>query len=346
MKFLKYIIPVFALALVATSTFAQTKADAIEAYNAGLESANANNYEEAISHLTQAYTVASQLGAEGEDIVNRTSQRIPLMYQRIAAGEYNAFRQSKSLDDLNAAIEAFMQTAEAAEEYDQAATKQKAEGIVTQLYYTKSIVLYNEGELEAASTEVDKAINANANYAKAYYHKAKIHKKINDTNEDGIIDQDIEGLMRWYDQAIRVGEQVGDNELVRTATDAAHDELLAVGVKAMEGKNNQRAVDMLTMALNYNAESASVHYRLAEVYNRQSKPAPAIDHAQKALEFETGGRTDKAKIYFELGLANQTQNNKSAACDAFSNALYGNFKSPAEHKMEFELKCDATSPQE
>lgn len=345
MKVSKFIFSALVFALVATSAFAQTKADAITAYNAGRESAQAGNYEEAISNFTQALTIADQIGAEGTDIKQRSSKQIPSMYYQIALGHYKTFQKSKEVADIDEAIAAFLKTSEAAEEYGQEQIGQRSAGIVTQLYYNKSVVLYSNGDLDGADTAVDKAINANSNYAKAYYHKAKIHKKRNDSNEDGIIDQNIDALLRWYDQALMTAEKTNDGQLIRTTNNAAHAEMLAVGVKASESKRLDDAVTYLTAALRYNPESADAHFRMAEVYNKMNQPQKAIEHSNKALEFENGGKTDKAKIYFELGFANQKLNNKSAACDAFSNALYGSFKSPAEHKMEFELKCDSASPQ-
>ena len=57
------------LALCAFNAFAQDKADAITAFNAGLEQAQAKQYDSAISSFTTAMTIAEGLGADGEDIV-------------------------------------------------------------------------------------------------------------------------------------------------------------------------------------------------------------------------------------------------------------------------------------
>ncbi|MTI87948.1 MAG: hypothetical protein FH748_08275 [Balneolaceae bacterium] len=343
MKLLKYILPVFAFTLVATVALAQEKADAIKSYNAGLESAKQENYEDAISHFTQAYTIANQIGADGTDIKNRTSRQIPRMHQKVAAIKLNTFKKTKSVEDLDIAKDALIKTIQVAEQYGQQEIKRKLQAAVTQLYYQKSLLLYAKGDMEGADEAIDKAIIANANYAVAYYHKAKIHKKKNDTNGDGIIDKDINVLLRWYDQAISVGEKTNNNRLVRKTSEAAHSELLAVGVKAFQAGNNDLAVQMYTSALNYNGESSDLHFRLAEVYNKLRKSNKAIEHAQKALDIENGGKTDKAKIYFELGMAQQSLNNKFAACEALSKAVYGNFKSLSEHKMKHELKCDTAS---
>ena len=94
--------------------------------------------------------------------------------------------------------------------------------------------------------------------------------------------------------------------------------------------------------LNYNSESADSYYRLSEVSNKRSNYSGAIEFGNSALEYEQGGSTDKAKIYFEIGFAHQLLGNKAEACAAFNNASFGSFKAPSEHKMEFELKCEST----
>ena len=96
--------------------------------------------------------------------------------------------------------------------------------------------------------------------------------------------------------------------------------------------------------MDYYGESADSYYRLAEASNKLSRYSDAVSYSNQALALEQGGNTDKAKIFFELGLANQMLDNKGEACSAFENAAYGSFKSPSEHKMEFELKCSSTQP--
>lgn len=344
MKVFKQVSALIVLILMATSVFAQTQTDAVKAYNAGLEEANANNYDKAIASLTQALTIANQLGPEGEDIKNRAEQQIPTVYFRKASAAYKAFQQSRDLSDLETAISDFREAVDVGEEYNDERVTPRAKGVIPQLLYQKSVIYYGNEEYEKANEAVDKALNENSNYAVAYYHKAKIIKKQNDIDDDGIIDENVDELLNWYDRAIQIGDATNNREVAEKAREAAHDELLAVGTRASEDGNLDLAIDLLTKAAEYDDESADAYYRLAEVHNKASNPEEAVSYANKALDFENGGKTDKAKIYFELGYAHQTLGNKSVACDAFSNALFGSFKSPAEHKMEFELKCDSTAP--
>lgn len=343
MKALKQITLALIVAFVAIPALAQTQAEAITAFNKGYEEANAGNYDAAIEAYQQALTIANQLGPEGEEIKDKAENQIPVVYFKKAASVYKNFQKNRSVENLDATIEAFEEVVEVGNKFNDQRVVPNAKGNIPRLYYSKSVLLYGNDQLEAAMEAVDEAINRNPNYATAYYHKAKIVKKQGDTDGDGIMDENIDEAMQWYDRAIQVAETQDDGDLVEIASEAAHDELLAVGTLASQAGDVDFAIEMLTQALNYDSESANVYYRLAEAHNKVSNPEKAIDNANKALEYETGGRTDKAKIYYELGFAQQTLGNKSSACDAFSNAVYGPFKSPAEHKMEFELKCDSTA---
>lgn len=343
MKVFKQISMAVMLALFATTAFAQTKTDAVKAYNAGYEAANNNNYDEAISSYTQALTIANQLGPEGEDIKERAETQIPIVYFKKAVAQYQQFQQDRTLSALENTIAAFEEVVQVGNEYNDERVTPRAEGNIPRLYYTKSVILFQNENYEEATKAVDQALNLNSNYATAYYHKGKIIKKQNDTNNDGIIDENIEDMLQWFDRAIQTADATGERETAETTREAAHDELLAVGVSESEAGNLQRSIELLNKAIEYDDESADAYYRLAEVHNKAGNPELAVENANTALDYENGGKTDKAKIYFELGFAHQTLGNKSVACDAFSNALFGSFKSPAEHKMEFELKCDSTA---
>lgn len=343
MKVFKISLFALVLGLTATSIHAQDRTQAVQLYNAGLEEAQANDYDAAISSFEQVITMANQLGPEGEDLKQNAEGQIPKMYFAKARSSYQTFQQSKDLADLENAINDFRDVISVSEEYGDTRYAPSAQGAIPQLYYSKSVLLYSQNDMEGAQEAVDRALNLNSNYAAAYFHKAKIYKKVNDTNGDGIIDQGIDGMLEWYDRAIQVGDATNKMNISNKAREAAHDELLAVGSKAITNGEINTAVETLNKALDYDNASADVHYRLSEAYNKNSSAQQAIEHANQALEYENGGRTDKAKIYFELGFAHQTLGNKSNACDAFSNALYGSFRAPAEHKMEFELKCDSTA---
>lgn len=333
MKVIKSILLTAMIAMASTLAYAQEEADAINAYNEALGFAQNKDYQAAIDKFSEAIDLADAIG--NTDIVSRSRTQIPKLYYQKAALAYNAFRSSPNIPNLDAAIAEFTVSREKGAEYDDNDISNRSRGVLAQLNYQKATLLFKQEDFAGADAALNEAITINANYAKAYYQKGLVAKKLDEDNVDGI--------MSWFDRAISVGEQVNDGEVVRLANNSAHSELLFRGSKAIEQNQLTSAIDLLQNSLNYNAESSDSYYRLAEASNKLNRYNDAIRYGSQAVELEQGGSTDKAKIYFEIGFAQQMQDNKAEACAAFTNASYGSFKAPSEHKMEFELKCESTN---
>jgi len=337
MKFLNKSLLIVFVGLFATNVFAQnTYENAVKLYNSAAEQASAKEYDKAIATYTEAAQIGEELGTpQGTDIKTRSEQQIPKVQLNKAGNLFNTFRASKAIPDLDIAIIAFEKTVEVGKKYKDTRVTQAAQGYVPQLYYQKATMLFKREKYKEADTALNSAIQANSNYAQPYYQKGLVAKKLNP--------DDINEALRWFDQAIAVADKTNKGQISRQATNAAHDELLYRGSKLIETKQYSDAIDLLKLATEYDSESADVYYRLAEAYNKQSKYDSAISNAKLALQHENGGKTDKAKIYFEMGFAYQMKGVKSDACSAYTNAAFGSFKGPAEHSMEFELKCSSTN---
>lgn len=314
-----------------TNANAQSKREATQTYNDALDLMNSQDYEKAAEKFKKAMSQAEELGAEGKDIADRVKKQMPTVYWGMAKKEYANFQNTKSLSSLDATVEAFKKAGEVAEQYGNSQIAGKVPGIITQLTYTKSLVQYQKQNYQDALATLDKVISENPKYAKAYYQKGIVSKKM----EGNTIDQ----TLKFFDKAIEVGNANGNNEIVSKAKEAASEALVYRGSQAVQDKSYSNAISLLNRALEYNSSSEDAYYRMAEAYNGQQKWQKAVNASQKALELSNGGRSDKAKIYFALGTARQGLGNRADACSAFDNAAYGTFKSSAEHKMEFELKC-------
>ena len=322
--------------IASTNLVAQDQTAAITAYNEARELAQGKDYSAAIDKYTEAIEIASQLGEEGEDIKNRSEKQIPKLYFTIAVDAFNEFRGGPSLEKLDAAIALFIQSEEIGVSSGDTDVQRKSTNVLAQLNYQKGLMLFKREMFVESEVALDEAIRINPNYAKAYYQKALVHKKKSP--------EDVDGIMSWYDQAIVTAIRVNDSEVERLANQSAHGDLLFRGAKAIEAGNPTQAVELLQSSLDYFSESADSYYRLAEASNKLTRYNNAVRYSAQALNFETGGNTDKAKIFFELGLANQMLGNKGEACSAYESASYGSFKQPSEYKMEFELKCESTRP--
>lgn len=314
-----------------TNVKAQDKREAIKTYNKALELMKSGEYEQAASMYEQAIAQAEELGEEGNDIVERSQNQMPTVYFSMAKQEYRNFQSTKSMSSLEATISAFQEAGEVAEQYGNTQIADKVPNIITQLNYTKSLLQYQQQNFQEALATLDQVIENNPNYAQAYYQKGIVTKKM----ESGSLDE----ALGFFDKAIELGKENGNNQIVERASSAAASELVYRGSQAIQNKRYGEAISLLNRALEYDSSSSDAYYRLAEAYNGQQDWQQAVEAASQALELSNGGRTDKAKSYFALGTAYQGLGQKSDACDAFTNAAYGTFKSSAEHKMEYELKC-------
>lgn len=336
MKDLKRILLIAVMALVSISVNGQSLEDAINTYNEADKAAQSKEYDSAIEKYTEAIKIATELGAEGQDILGRSEKAIPKLYFAKAANAFNTFKSSPSIPNLDIAITQFDESRSIASESGDDEVRDRSRGVLAQLYYQKATMQFKREDFAGADVSLNMAIQTNANYAKAYYQKGLVSKKMNP--------DDIEAMLSWLDRAISVGTQVNDGGVVRQSNESAHAELLFRGSKAIEQGKHSDAIEMLKLSTDYNNASSDTYYRLAEASNKLGRYDDAISYANTSLTHETGGNTDKAKIYFELGLAYQAKTDKGNACESLKKASYGSFRAPAEHKMEHELKCESAEP--
>lgn len=305
-----------------TQSNAQSLEDVINTFNEGTTLAQDGKNREAIQRFERVLTMSDRVGGEANDIKTRAQNQIPVLYFAIARDLYNS-------NDLLAAARAFTEAAEQATKYGNQQLAQRSRQAVPQIYLAQGNAFLRNEQLDQALEMYDRALAARPAYAAAYYQKGLVYRQMENLDE----------ALNYFDRAIQIGSSSNEANIVSNATNAARNFLLLRGVTAMENRQYRPSTELLRQALQYDDQNADVHYRLAEVYNKQALWAPAIDHAQKALQFETGGRTDRAKIYFELGYAQKNSGSFNAACESFANAAFGSFRAAAEHAMEHELKC-------
>lgn len=316
----------------AEATAQEERREATVAYNNARELAGNNEFLQAIQLYREALSIAQSPGCEDcGDIADLVEGQLPRVYFSRATTAFQEFRSNRSVEAANRAIDYFSEAAEAGEEFGDGQVSQRARAVIPQIHYNKSLVQYQQGNHAAALESLDRAIELNANYTLAYYQRGIVL-----VNSDASLDETISA----FDQAIEVGERVGDSENVNRARNRAGGEMLYRAVQHIEANRQGQAVQLLHRAQNYIPQSADLHYRLAEVYNNRGEYERAIEHASRALELETGGVTARAKIYFELGMSYKALEQIGNACSAFEDAAYGEFRDPAMHELEHELECD------
>lgn len=339
MKSLKIILSYGLVLLFTLSTantvFAQDAArtEAIELYNEAQELAGANQFTNAIDLYRDALDVATS--NELNDIVELVEERLPRVYGSRASEAYRTYQSERTVTSVDNAIEYFRESQEAGREFGDQQVEQQATGAIPQLYYVRSILNFRQEDHAAAMTDLDQAIELNSNYAAAYYQKGIVQKAMTPEDE--------EAFLQWYDRAIEVAEQVGDDRTLNSALNGAAEELIFRAVNLAEGRDYDQAIELLNRVENYDPSSNEQHYRLAEIYNQRGDWSSAETHASQALELHDGGVADKAKIYFELGTALKGLGQNEGACSAYEDARYGNFTEPANHELQFVLKCEGHS---
>ena len=302
---------------------AQSREDAITKFNEGFALFNEQgDFVGAIEKFKETIVIADEVGAEANDIRERAVGQIP----RLAFMNAAQYVRERNLQE---AVNAFEEAIRLAETYDDEQTLRRVRGNLPPLHLNIGNQYFRNERNEEALEQYRRAIELNPSYVSAYYQKGLVYRRLND------IDRALEN----FDVSIDLAREADDQESVERSQRAARDYLVFLASEQIDEEYFSRALDLLNRAAGY-GESASLHYRFAEVYNNQRRYSDALTSAQRALELETGGRADRARIYFELGLAHKGLENTQAACDAFRNAMVGDFRSPAEHEIEHELNCN------
>lgn len=324
---------VFALAFGVTQlSHAQDdpRSQAVTLFNQAQELANSQQFADAIEVYREALEVANE--NEFEDIVEQIEERIPRVYSSRASNAYRQYQSERTKANVNRALDYFKEAQEAGEEFGNQQVAQQAGGAIPQLYYIRGVVEYREEAYADAHASLDNAIELNPNYAAAYYQKALVYNR--DTPDD------MDTIFEHFDRAIELAQETGDNQTLNNARSRAAQELVYRAANLSDADRFTRAVEMLERVEQYDPEYADAYYRLAEISNERGNWEQALGQANRALEYESGGVVEQAKIYFELGTAYKGMGDISNACDAFENANYGDFSDPASHELEFELECE------
>lgn len=304
------------------SLYAQSYNDAIEKFNEALELAQAQDFTNAIIQFKETIRIAEEVGSEADEIKTRAEAQIPRLALRNAGG----FLRERNFEE---GIEALKEAEELATKYGDEENANRARSNLPRAYLQYGNVFYREGDSEKAEEQYRAALEIAPNYATAYYQLGLVHRQMNDLEE----------ALRLFDRSIELSREQNDSESVQRAQNAARDYLVYVGANQIDDRQYNRAVETLRRALRYDENSSEAYYRLSEAYNSMARWSDAISAANNALQYDDSDREERAKIYFELGTAHKNAGNERAACDAFENAAYGDFRDSAAHELDYELDC-------
>ncbi|HEX2933729.1 MAG TPA: tetratricopeptide repeat protein [Bacteroidales bacterium] len=300
---------------------AQTMADAIAAYNKGVE-LQATDTKGAIAALEQCYTISEKLGAEGDSLKTVVGKAIPVLYNKQA----NDLVEAKKYVE---AISAYQQVVNVAQKYGDTETAVKANSILPQLYYGAGLDAYNQKNDANAVSYLEKAVAADSTNTKPMYVLAVVYQRMNNAPK----------FLSTLDKFLTTAKSQNDEASVEKANNLGKRYYTVAYANNAKANKLNESIESLKKALQYAPEDKDLNFFLGQSYNKAKKYDLAIETLKKALSLETGSAEEKAKYYFELGNAYVAKSDNTNACDAFKNAQYGKYAENAKYQITTVLKC-------
>ncbi len=318
------IVAVFILMGITPVLYGQvTLNDVKSSFNQALQMEKADP-QTAIGSYENVIELADQVGGEeAEQIKEQAQSRIPKMYYEAAKKLAGAKDYEGSVEMLDASIEAY----NALGEGRNAARSQRT---ILSIRGVQASTAINEGNYSEALGFYDDALQRDPNYSKAYLGKLVIYDKMEDASKMEEIA--VTGLM--------VAEQARDNRTAGDIKKVMRGFYFNNAQTAMASQDYAAAERNLKNSIEYGNSNTIVYYQLGLALKGQEKWNEAVESFSEALEMETGGAEDKAKIYFELGNAYQALGQDTQACENYKNALYGEFKEAAQYQIDNVLECN------
>lgn len=325
---LRSIIMVIVALLLPLSVSAQTLADAQKSYNAAVTANGEGNVEEAISQFntcieTCEYLVEEEEDEEAEELMYKVQAVVPRLYLQLGTNQLKNKQIKEGLDNL-------YKGKEVAGNYGDKESLEKANQLIPKVHYTLGGSKMKSGDLDGAITELDKAIKANADYAKAYYLKTAVYKQKGD--DDAIAATAKLGIAASKrDKDMKTGSKISE---------LAEKHFLLKGNEAKGASKLEDAVNYLNNSLEFNPVNPTTLYLLAQTYSAQKKYAECISTAKTAVENENGSDEDKAKIYMLIAESQTSLGKNTEACASYKKAAVGAYEELATYKIKHELKCE------
>lgn len=321
---MKMTIRLMAIATVVAFTFsgyAQTKDDAVNAYNKAVSLSNTDLLQ-AVNAMKESADLAEKVGPEADTIGQMAEQQIAALQYNYATSLY----KEKKIDE---AISNFIIARDYAVQYNDNSTKSKAEDLLPKLYLSKGVNEYKNNQFDASVASYSKAIEYDSTMARAYLNMGLAYKKLNKDAEKRVA----------LEKAIEKGLATNDEKTVESARKTMSDDLLVSANSAFKKNDFNSTVSLLDEALKYNETNPEVFYLHAVALNKLSKYDLAQASAEKGLAIEADAPEKKARFHFEIGNALAGKGDTANACASYKKAAVGPFAESANYQIKTVLKC-------
>lgn len=308
------------MAVISLNSFAQTKDDAVNAYNKAVSLAS-TDLEQAVDAMKESAEIASKVGAD--TIGQMAQQQIPTLQYNYATSLYRDKKVEEAIDNFKLAYDYSVQ-------YNDAGTKAKTADLLPKLYLAKGVNDYKAGKFDAAVESYDQALQYDSTLARAWLNMGVAYSKQNKETE----------MRTAYDKAITTGLSTNDEKTVEAARKAISDDLLINANKAFKKNDFSTTNALLDQAIQYTDSNTEVFYLNAVALNKLSKFDEAITMAERGLAVEEDNATKKARFFFELGNAQAGKGDTANACASYKKAAVGPFAESANYQIKTVLKCN------
>ncbi len=312
------IITVMALSM---SSFAQTKDDAVNAFNKAVTLASTDLLQ-AVNSMKESAAIAAKVGPEADTIGQMAQEQIPILQYNYATALY----KEKKIDE---AIANFITVRDYSVQYNDKSTQAKAEDLLPKLYLSKGVNEYKASQFDAAVASYAKALEFDSTMARAWLNMGLAYKKMDKDNE----------MYRAMDKAIEKGLSTNDEKTVESARKTMSDDLLVSANNAFKKNDFNTTNSQLEKALLYNDKNPEIYYLQAVALNKLSKYDEAFAQAEKGLSVEEDTPAKKARFYFEIGNAQAGKGENGNACASYKKAAVGPFMESANYQIKNVLKC-------
>ena len=241
--------------------------------------------------------------------------------------------QAAQQNDYQTAYPKLEQSLQLAQETDQSNAASQIESRLLKLSKNWGNQAIKNEDFPQALQHFEKGLQHTSNDAYFFYGKGLALVNLDSTAS----------AMQTMRQAIEVGQQTGDTRTADLASQRIRDEFVARASEALSAQNPRMsdartALEALDEMRQYVDPSAKSLFYRAVAQQVLGQHSEAIATAERGLEMHRGSRSDAAKYHFVIAESQMSAGQKSAACQRFQQAAYGDYKARAEHYLNNE--CD------
>jgi tetratricopeptide (TPR) repeat protein len=291
---------VICICFLTVNSFAQTKGDAVEAYNEGVTMySQLKNYPSAIKSLEKAISIANQVGEEANDVKESAQSLLVSSQMQIATQLYS----QKKYDEALKAMETAKKTAI---EYNDDKNEKRINSALPRLYYAMGAQNMNEGRYNDALEDYRKSIDVNPNMSNTYLAMGATYQKMDS------LDKALENYDKTMEVALRTNKPGDASEARKAATNY----LLMKGQEAKDANNFEAAFQYFTQAVKYDENNPDIRLQVAIAGNSIKKFKEAIEAGEKALAIEKRPNI-LAKVNYQLAFAYEGAGQEAKACEYY-----------------------------